>query len=198
MKVLTILIFGILLIGCGPGEFVIKSSEEDKFSDPEFFTFYSLNNRLTTKSATGGIHIDDKGIYLNPISSIAKKKEGLPTIFGFSCVHYSYSEMLFLPIKEIIFLTDKQERIVVDLGNYEGDFNLGTWNNITKSYNSTASESANGTVSKENFLKLSNSSFLEVKIVGGKRSLIVEKNELEEKFISNLKQFENRILTKSN
>jgi hypothetical protein len=189
--------FCFFLTGCGPGEFIVKSSEEDKFADPNFSTFYSLNNRLTTKSSTGGIHIDDKGIFLNPIASVNKKKASSPIIFGFSCVHYSYPEFLFLPVKEVIFLTDKKERVVVGFENYDGDFNLGTWNSLTKSYNSTASESATGIILKEDFFKISNSSVLEVKVVGGKRNLVVEKEELEEKFISNLKQFEDIVLAKS-
>lgn len=53
------------LSGCGAGKFAVKPADT-RFSENKDPVYLSENNRISTKSIAGGIHIDDKGVYLNP------------------------------------------------------------------------------------------------------------------------------------
>jgi len=93
MNVLKSLI-SLALIGALAGcvsipQFTIKPIG-DKFSDVKAsYGFIGENNRLSKKSSTGGIHIDNKGVYIEPY--VFKNKDSNAVVsMGFYIFHFTF------------------------------------------------------------------------------------------------------------
>lgn len=191
-KIINIFLFISIIIsfiGCGAPSFVIKSLD-DKFSDPnQPFGTIGQNNRLSTKSSKGGRHIDNKGVYIDPF--IFKDRQTRETVsIGFYINHFNFEiSDGFNPIQEIIFITDKGERVSLEVKSRDFDYDIGSWNTITKTYNTTFSESATATTTLEDFNKLLNANWIEAKIIGRERTQTYDKEDISDDFINNLKQF---------
>ena len=159
LKLFTFLfIFG----GCTPPKPFIIKPFGDRFSNPNGPSgFLGSNNRLSKKSSTGGVHYDDKGVFINPLFLESKTIR----YFGFKVIHKNSSMgSLFNPIESIVFLNDKTERVEIKCEL----FDKPKYHDIIK----TSLEMFNCDCNEEDFIKLINSNSVEVKINGRKRRWI--------------------------
>ncbi len=177
------------LYGCGAPSFIIKSLD-DKFSDPnQPFGTIGQNNRLSTKSSKGGIHIDNKGVYIDPFVFRDRKTNEIVSI-GFYINHFAFDiSDGFNPIEEIIFITDKSDRISLEVKSKGFNFDIGNWNTISKNYNTTFSESGTAVTTLEDFKKLVAANWIEAKIIGKDRTQTYDKDDVSNEFLINLKNF---------
>ncbi len=177
-----------LFAGCAQPFKIV--STEDKFSDStKPYGFIGKNNRLSTKSSQGGTHIDNKGVYLNPYVFRDRQTDKVVRV-GFYVNHLNFEiKDGFRPIEDIIFLTDKNDRVVLKVQHTDSDFDVYGWNSISMDFNTSYTESGYGSLPLQEFKKLVDASWIEVKIVGGKLSQTYEKNKIEKSFLSNLKEF---------
>ena len=177
-----------LVCACAPAKFEIVPSG-DRFTDPSISGFVGKNNRLSARSTQGGVHVDAGGVYLDPFIH-KSRTTGTILSSGFYVFHYNSSvDSGFMPIEEIIFLVDGADRIVAHVVDYDSDFKVGSWNNISKTYNTTFNESGIARMRADEFARVASASVLEVKIAGGKRSKIYESKDLVPGFVENLRMF---------
>jgi hypothetical protein len=149
------------------------------------------NNRLSKKSSKGGTHIDNKGVYLNPFIYRSSKNNQVVAL-GFYINHFNFEpDDGFRPISKVIFLTDKNDRVELNPKYKDSDFDVSSWNPISKEYNTSYSESYTAYISLNDFIKICNANSIEVKIEGGYRSQTYSKKEIEGSFLNNLKSFLN-------
>jgi len=167
-------------------------STEDRFADPDAPDGYiGLNNKLTNKSSHGGVHIDAKGIYLNPFVAVDPETSEILTT-GFFFAHFAFEpDDGFNPLREAIFLTAEGRRIALQFGEQDFDFDINSWNTVTREYNTSYSESATAVLSADDFLKLSNATALEVRLIGEDRTLTLDQGDVRESFLGNLRLFAN-------
>lgn len=186
-KIFSLIVFLVFVTCATPGFQIVNIN--DKFSDPtKGVTYLGKNNRLSSKSSQGGVHIDSQGVYLEPFVT-KDEKDNIKEI-GFYIYHNNFNVASgFLPIKEIIFLTDKNERISLIVENQNSDLKIHSWNNISETFNSSFSESGISFITEENFYKLASSKYIETKIIGGKMSQTYNKTEMNPDFIKNLYEF---------
>ena len=178
-----------LLSSCGAPSFsIIKTG--DKFTDSDApYGYIGKNNRLSTKSTQSGTHIDYKGVYLEPYVYRSNTTNEVLSI-GFYVTHYNYGPSDgFRPINSIVFLTDSGERIESNVKAVDSDFSVGSWNSVSKEYNTSYTETGSIKMEQKNFAKLANSKWLEVKINGGNRSQSYNKDEVSSSFLANIKTF---------
>ena len=193
--IIKLLALSLLLVSCGAPSFTIKQLG-DKFSKPDApITIASDGNRISTKSSQGGIHIDSKGVYINPFVTEDRTTHKVLSVGFFISHSNSGYESGFNPIKKIIFITDKNERIEINAVPEKSEESLGTWNNITKEYNSSFYESASADISIKDFKTLASANWLETKIIGGDREQTYDKDEMSKSFLQNLKLFYKKIFS---
>lgn len=187
-KIVSVLAVMLIFIGCAQPFKIV--STEDKFSDStKPYGFIGKNNRLSTKSSQGGTHIDSKGVYLNPYVFRDRQTDKVLRV-GFYVNHLNFEiKDGFRPIRKIIFLTHKNERVILKVQQSDSDFNIYSWNSISMDFNTSYTERGYGSLPLQDFKKLVDANWIEVKIVGGKLSQTYEKNKIEKSFLSNLKEF---------
>ncbi len=193
-KFCAVIITGILF-SCVAPQFKILPTG-DKFSDSNApYGFVGKNNRLSTKSSKGGTHIDEKGVYLDPFVFKNNKSNSIKSV-GFYVAHYSFElSDGFRPINEIIFLTDKGYRIKANVKPIDSEFNIGTWNKVSKEFDSTFNEFGVTNILLRDFMLLASSKWVEVKINGQKRTQIYNREEVLLSFMNNLNAFyKNKVL----
>ncbi|HUG82362.1 MAG TPA: hypothetical protein VML01_11910 [Bryobacterales bacterium] len=61
-----ILLAALYVVGCGARPFVIAEADT-RFHESKDPLFYGENNRISSRSMLGGVHIDSRGIYMIPI-----------------------------------------------------------------------------------------------------------------------------------
>jgi hypothetical protein len=203
LQILLIAIVAILFTGCVKQAFVIKTSEDDKFADKSTTTLSGQNNRVSDKSIQGGIHVNEEGLYIEPTATI---KKGYKPHISFVAFHYgsiSVGSLVsaiasdkdsFRPIVEMIFLVNGNERIVVKMTPRQTTFGKTIYNTTFHEAYQSFAESSIGEIDIELFKKLSNAKTIDVKAVGGQYSQTYDNNELEKDFISNFKQFYEKVL----
>lgn len=178
----------ILATACASLEFRINK-EDDKFSDltkPKIIT--GENNRLSTKSSQGGIHIDKKGVYLEPYALIDRITGEIKNI-GFYYYHINSMDGIFGVNPTIIIINSKNERIELKIELKDIDIiDLG-WNDISKNFHDVSTESGTVDISQGKFEKIANAEWIEVKIEGSKRTQTYGKEDIAKNFISNLQKF---------
>jgi len=181
----------IVINGCGVPSFTIKSLD-DKFSDTnQPFGTVGQNNRLSSKSSKGGTHIDNKGVYIDPFIFKNRQTKKIVSV-GFYINHFNFEiSDGFNPIEEIVFITDKDDRVVLEVKSKDFDYDLGSWNTITKTYSTSFSESGIAFSSLEDFNKLINANWIEAKIIGRERTQTYDKDDISDDFLINLKRFYN-------
>ena len=177
------------LYSCGAPSFSIVKTG-DKFADSDApYGYIGKNNRLSTKSTQSGTHIDYKGVYLEPYVYHSNTTNKVLSI-GFYVTHYNYGPSDgFRPINNIVFLTSSGERIETNVKTVDSDFSVGSWNSVSKEYNTSYTETGSIKMELKNFVKLANSKWVEVKINGGNRSQTYDKDEVSSSFLTNIKTF---------
>jgi hypothetical protein len=207
-KIFLLGIMAFLLSGCmglTKPDFQITTNQIDKFADKTKFEIYSVYNRLTSKSICGGIHIDDKGLYLDPVANLDNNQIlehiTLVALYYNAVSTDDFTNAVcgkkgFEPIREIIFLAD-DTRISIKTKPHDTDLKYYGWNNISKGYDGIYKEVSVGFISFEELMIIANSKNLDVKVIGDKNSQTFDEKELEDDFKSNLKKFLNTIPTQN-
>ena len=182
----------LLIIGCAPAPVFTIEPIGDKFTNPNQPTgFVGAENRLSKKSSVGGIHIDNKGVYINPY--VYKDDGGGIIRVGFSVYHLNFGyEDLFRPIQSIVFLNQNGERVEINCKLLDVDVDLGYYNTISRDLQGTASEYNDCVCNEKDFKKLVGSTSIEVKINGGEMSMVYETEKVLPLFLQNLKIFYNQ------
>jgi hypothetical protein len=189
----------LIMVGCAgltKPDFQISTSQSDKFADKTKPKIYSSYNRLSTKSVCGGIHIDDKGVYIDPIASFDKdqKLEQLSLVIlyynlaGTDALSRASCGNGFEPIQEVVFLAD-EKRISIKVKPFNLDIKYYNWNNISNGYDGIYREDSAGIITLDDLKAIANAKNLDVKVIGGKNSQTFENSELEDDFKTNLKSF---------
>lgn len=162
-------------------EFKIESLN-DKFSkNPEIYNVLGDNAKLTSKCAGGHISYDYRGIYFNPTMAIDTVNKKLLFV-QFVMVNYDYKYPFGNPfggIKEIIFITAEQLRIVIKPDLVKHD------------YTGAIYELYIADILYDDYLKLSNTEGLEIKIIGNNNIQTYTKDEILPSFLLNIKTFNN-------
>lgn len=181
---LIILIYSVSFSGCSilPNfEFKIESLN-DKFSkNPEIYNVLGDNTKLTSKCAGGHLSYDYRGIYFNPTMAIDTVNKKLLFI-QFVIVNYDYKYPFGNPfgdIKEIIFITAEQLRIVIKPDLVKHD------------YTGAIYELYIADILYDDYLKLSNTEALEIKIIGNNNIQTYTKDDVLPSFLLNIKTFNN-------
>lgn len=189
MKLFTAVVLASLLSACGAPSFsIVKTGDKFTASD-EPYGYIGKNNRLSTKSTQSGTHIDYKGVYLEPYVFRSNSTNEIISI-GFYVTHYNYGPYDgFRPINNIVFLTDAGDKIDVLVKSVDSDFSVGTWNSVSKEYNTSYTETGSINMKLENFTKLANAKWVEVKIIGGNLSQTYNKDDVSSSFLANIKEF---------
>lgn len=190
-KAICITFAGLLLIKCGAPGFEIINID-DKLSDPpQTYMIVGKNNRLSLKSTQGGTHVGSKGVYLDPYV-IKAQSSGKVLEVGFYITHHNY-ELAggFRSIREIIFITNMNERIVSNISGQESDYDASTWNAGGAEYKASFSEYGISRLNVSNFIKILTTKSLEVKIIGGSREQTYSNDEISPSFKAHLMEFYN-------
>lgn len=178
----------------GLPKFKVEQSD-DRFSTDGLTTYSGLYNRISKKSLAGGTHIDDKGVFVEPIA-IKSKADGKLVKLSFfihneadMSTNYGSPLTLGTPLK-ISFLTGEGSPIALPINRGETAYgDVPTYNSITRSASSSVRESGFADVTPEQYLRIINATALAVKIEGDKRSMIYEVKDVSKTFIPNLKSF---------
>ena len=193
MKKLLFLILPIfLMVGCSSSPTFSISPIGDKFTNPnQPKGFVGDGNRLSNKSSMGGVHIDKKGVYINPY--VFKNDGGEIVKLGFSVTHMNFEyKDLFRPIQSIVFLGENNQRVEIKCTPLDIDVDLGYYNPISNDLQGTASEQSDCECDREKFETIISLTSMEAKINGGELSTIYEAEKVSQSFLTNLKSFYNQ------
>ena len=200
---LRVLITGALVIltGCagqggmfGPGSFEIKQADT-RFTEQKNPVFFSRNNRISSKSNVGGIHIDGSGVFINP--TVMKSRDmGMILLLGFSIANMTSHDTAFGSpntlgvIQKITFLLNGTKPIILPVKN--GDVEWGdtvSYNTVTQSASSSIVEQGSAFLSPEQYREIISSESVAVQIQGSKQTATYEAKDISDSFIPNLKDF---------
>lgn len=202
MKKMTVLLMTAFLFGCaggqggmfGPGEFEVTKADA-RFSKNKNQIFTSINNRISSKSIAGGIHINGGGVFLNPVLT-KSEKSGEVLLLGFSIENMTSHDTTYGSpntlgtIQSIVFLINDDEPIVLKVRSGSADWSdVISYNSVTRSASSSIIESGQAYLSMGSYKKILSAQELAVKIQGSKRSVVYESKDISKSFIPNLRQF---------
>src|SRR5258706_1275229 len=97
------------LMGCGAGQFTVKQSD-DRFTENKNPLLISENNRISSKSAQGGVYVGDKGIYLNPFAERNKTTNQVIAL-GFNVINKTDYDTMSGDINQLGILKEVVFRI---------------------------------------------------------------------------------------
>jgi len=191
----------VVLAGCagqggmfGPGTFEVGQADT-RFTMQKNPVFMSRNNRISSKSIVGGIHIDGSGVFVNP-TVIKSKNTGNVLLLGFSIINMTDHDTMYGSpntlgvMQQITFLLNGTKPIILPIKN--GDVEWGdtvSYNSVSKSASSSIVESASAFLSVQQYKEIISAQSIAVQIQGSKRTVIYESSDLSDSFIPNLKKF---------
>jgi len=179
------------VISCATPEFTVKKSDT-RFEETDGNLYMSENNRISTKSVGGGLHIDLKGVYINPF---VEKNGGIKDlgliIINKTDYDTSYGDGNQLGIiKSVVFRLPGGDLIRLEVKGHE---NINTspvrYNPAGRYASYNKSEIGTMSISLGEFKKLAYAEHITCKVTGSKRSVVFEEDEIEDKFLPNLRYF---------
>jgi len=195
-RILLIISVLFVISGCIAPTFKVKEADT-RFSEIKDSLFISENNRISTKSVAGGIHIDAKGVYINPFVS-KNRDSGDIVSLGFNIINKTDYDTTFGgsnqlgTIQEVVFRFPDEKLITLDVGNQENQSSdFISYNSVTSSASYDKWETGIIIVTKEQFQQIASATTLSCKITGSKQSVIYEEKDVSPKFIANINQFYN-------
>lgn len=174
--------------------FKIEQSD-DRFSADGLTSFSGHYNRISKKSLAGGVHIDAKGVFVEPF---AAKSRADNKLVGVSFMIHNETTtdttmgapLAFGGLQRITFITGEGTPIVLIIKHAKDTpGEISSYNSLTHTASSSLSETGSADVTPQDYLRIINASALAVKIEGGKRDMIYETKDIAKTFIPNLKTF---------
>ncbi len=172
---------------------------DNRFSSDGTTTFSSDGNRISTKSIPGGVHINEEGVYVNPYI-IIHSNGGIESI-GFFLIndseHHSGpmgSSGLLGTLKKIIFRLPDGELIDLQIFNQNRRLGHIDYNPIDKYAGFDIQESGFAEISRQQFIKIANANYVSCKIIGSRKSVTYEKDDISDSFLENIKEFATKFL----
>lgn len=192
-RALVSVICALTLAGCA-GQFNVRQAD-DRFSENKNPVFISENNRISAKSVAGGLHIDAKGVYINPFVEKNKNTNQIVAL-GFRITNQTdYNTMSGAQnqlgsISEIVFRLNGGQLITLPVVKAEEKADGPvTYNSVGGFASYAKQESGIVLISKEQFEKLITSSTISCRIAGSKRNAVFEEGDISGSFLENLRQF---------
>ncbi len=184
MRFISILFLSSFLFGCMTPDFVVKKTD-DRFEEP---AFYAQGNRISTKSVDGGVHIDGKGLFINPHYYVKSK------LLGFTIVNDASNSTLYGKVNslgritKLVFNTDG-EKITLKPISADSKFGRVSYNSISMSAGYNIKEIAVVVITRSKYKKIINAKKLAVYISGTDGSAIYEDKDITASFKANLRKF---------
>ena len=182
----------------GSPKFTVSQSD-DRFSASGRTVCSSQGNRISKRSIAGGTHIDQGGVYLNPMA-VMDKGTGKLTLLSLSLVNETERiggigepNALGRPIR-VAFITGEGAPIVLPITSAERRYGEANCSQYAGSCTTSLLESGLATISLEDYRRLMAASALAVKVDGTDRSHVYETKDISPTFIPNLRAFYDRYL----
>ena len=182
------------LMGCGAGQFTVKQSD-DRFTENKNPLLISENNRISSKSAQGGVYVGDKGIYLNPFAERNKTTNQVIAL-GFNVINKTDYDTMSGDInqlgilKEVVFRINDGQLITLKVAAAENTTSSTvSFNTVARYASSDKSETGIVAISQSDYEKLIGATAVSFKIIGTKRSRVYEEKDISSSFLQNLRQF---------
>lgn len=178
----------------GLPKFKVERSD-DRFSTDGLTTYSGHYNRISKKSLAGGVHIDDTGVFVEPIAIKRVADGSLVGLSFFIHNDASYSTDYGSPLtlgvpQRITFITGEGTPIALPIRRGDSRWSdVTTYNTITRSASSAVTETGFADLTVEQYQRIINATALAVKIEGDKRSMVYETKDIAKTFIPNLKTF---------
>lgn len=195
MKIMTLAIVVLALVGCAAPQFAVKEADT-RFSENKNLLYLAENNRISTKSIAGGIHIDEQGVYLNPYVE-KNRNTGQVTLLGFNILNKTdYSTMSggvnqLGIIRELVFRFPDGQLIPLKVTNQENrSSDAISYNTVARYASYEKWESGIAEITKEAFAKLASADRVSVKITGSRRTVVYDEKDIAPSFLENLRQFQ--------
>lgn len=195
MKKLVIVFFvTFALTGCITPKFAVKEADT-RFSENKDLLYLAENNRISTKSIAGGMHIDEKGVFLNPFVS-KSRDTGEVVLLGLNVVNKTDYDTTFGGvnqlgvIKEVVFRFPDGELITQNVTGQENrSSDTISYNSIVQSASYDKWETGAIRITKDQLQKLASAKTVSCKITGSKQSVVYEEKDIAPEFLANLNQF---------
>jgi hypothetical protein len=179
----------------GLPKFKVEQSD-DRFSTDGLTTYSGMWNRISKKSIAGGVHIDDRGVFVEPVAIKRKADNGLVALSLF--IHNEMTEdttgvsgllSLGRPTR-ITFLTGEGQPIALEISRGTRNWSdVTAYNSITNTASTSVSETGFAEVTPEQYQRIMNAPQLLAKVEGDKRSMTYEAKDISKSFQANLKAF---------
>lgn len=193
-KILITFIISLAVTGCMAPKFSVKQADT-RFSENKNPLHISENNRISTKSIAGGIHINEKGVFINPFVSKDPSNNQVK-ILGLKIVNKtSYDTVMggvnqLGVIKEVVFRFPNGELITLNVSDQDNrSSDTISYNSIAKYASYDKWETGAIRIAPSQLQKLASATKFSCKITGTKQSVVYEEKDISPKFISNLKSF---------
>ena len=193
---LLVLMMTLALAGCSTASFTVKEID-NRFNESSVTTFVGENNRVSTKSIAGGIHIDSSGVYIDPFAR-TDSTTGKLLVLGFDVVNRtSYDTLFGSPnsfgvIERMVFRLTNGKLISLPMSDQETrSSETVSYNSLMRSAGYDLWEGASTTISRNDYERIADADSIVVQIIGSKRSMIYEVEDIAPAFLTNLRQFRN-------
>ena len=178
----------------GPGKFEIVQPDI-RFDQSGTVVLSSKNNRISKKSIVGGSHLDENGVYVNPVV-VKDMQSGRVLELGLVILNrtgydtnYGSPNTLGL-IQEIAFAPDSGPPILLPVVGADYEWSKATtYNPISNSASKDIKESGLAPLSVEQYQAIASAKSVVVRIVGSERSVTYEAKDLTPAFMPNLRTF---------
>jgi len=191
MKTLMLITLFAFLSACIAPQFTVRKND----SRFEAEGYYSEGNRISTTSITGGTHIDDYGVFINPFIDTKGSRVGFFITNKTRTSSNFGSPNSLGAITAITFLTDKGE-VRLNTRTNANQYGSGFSNTMAHDSTLTFNESAFTYLTAEQYKKISNSKSLVVHISGSKRNMTYEPDQIQPSFQENIKNFYEKYVIK--
>lgn len=187
----TLFVFTSACMGVGKFE-IVELDSRFEVNGARFVS--GKNNRISTKSIAGGFHIDSKGVFVNPVMGVSadSTQSSLAlNISNFTEFDTKYGAPNTLgQLRSITFLVNSETPIQLDITDAQRrSADLATYNQVSQSASRDIVEVGTAKITPNWYYKIAYAQSVAVKIIGSKRSVVYEAEEISPDFLANLRQF---------
>ncbi len=181
-------------MGCVTPQYEVVEPDS-RFSENKNLVYVAKNNRISTKSIAGGIYVDTKGVYINPVVELDKTTKNVVAVAMRINNQTEFDTMSGGPnelgrIQEVVFLLPDGKLISPSVSHVERKHaDLATYNSVGRYASRDILETAMLSLSKAQFAALATAETYACKITGSKQSVVYEDEDILPAFRGNLKLF---------